>query len=340
MGVQFKELVTARQIDTKALAGKTLIVDSSMWLYQFLSSIRAPDGSLFTDSKGRVTSHLLGLSTRVPNLIQKGIKLAFCFDGQPPELKYHEQKRRKKVKMQAELKYQEAVKKEDLAEMKKYAARTSRLTSDMVEDAKKLIRALGLPVIQAPSEAEAQAAYIVKQDKAYAIASHDYDSLLFGAPRVIRNLSIAGKKKKAQIIQPELISLAETLNSLGIDQDQLIALAMLIGTDYNIGGISGIGPKTALKLVKEHKGDFDELFKKVKWDSFFDCPWTEVFYLIKKMPTTNDYDLEWKKPNKDKLSDLLVNEHNFSEERVSSMMEKLEKETKNRAQKGLSSWLK
>jgi flap endonuclease-1 len=329
----------------KDLAHKSLVVDASMWLYQFLSSIRAPDGLLFTDSKGRVTSHLMGLSTRVPNLMLRSINLAFCFDGQPPELKYREQKRRREAKAQAGLKYEKALKEKDLAEMKKYAARTTRLTSDMVEDAKRLVKALGLPVIQAPSEAEAQASYIVKQGKAHAIASNDYDSLLFGAPNIVRNLSIFGKRKKGpkgayEPVKPELIKLADTLNSLGIDQDQLIALAMLVGTDYNVGGVHSIGPKTALKLVKEYKSDFDAMFKKVNWNEFFDYPWTEVFYLIKKMPVTKDYDLTWKKPNKDKVIKLLVDEHNFSEERVLNMLEKLEKETKKGAQKGLAGWIK
>jgi len=345
MGVQFKDLITAKKIEIKDLVDKTLVVDASMWLYQFLSSIRAPDGSLFTDSKGNVTSHLMGLSTRVPNLMLRGIKLAFCFDGEPPELKYHEQKRRKEAKVQAKLKYKEALKKKDIEEMKKYASRTSRLTSNMVEDAKKLIKALGLPVIQAPSEAEAQAAHIVKQRKAHAVASNDYDSLLFGAPCIIRNLSILGKRKKVskisyETVKPEIIKLSETLNNLGVDQDQLIVLAMLVGTDYNRGGIRNIGPKTALKLVKEHKNDFDALFKKVGWDACFDYPWTEVFYLIKKIPVTKDYDLVWKKPNKNKILDILVHKHDFSEERVKNTLEKLEKETKKGAQKGLASWLK
>lgn len=343
MGVALRELVIKKEVEIKSLKGRVLIIDSPMWLYQFLSSIRSADGSLFTDSKGNVTSHLIGLSARIPNLMQQGIKLAFCFDGMVPELKYKERQRRKERKIDAEIRFKQAAKEENIEEMKKYAARTTRLTSDMIEEAKKLIRAFGLPVIMASSESEAQAAHIVKQGKAYAVASNDYDSLLFGAGTIIRNLSIVGKRKRAsklsyETVKPELISLAENLNNLGIDQEQLIAMAMLVGTDYNIGGIPKIGPKTALKLVKEYKNDFDALFKKASWDNFFDYPWTEVFYLIKKMPVTNDYELSWKNPDKNKIFNILVGEHNFSEERVNSIFDKLEKEAKKGAQKSLGGW--
>ncbi len=345
MGVAFKDLLIKKEVEIADLKGKILIVDASMWLYQFLSSIRAPDGSLFSDSKGRVTSHLMGLSTRVPNLMHRGLKLAFCFDGEVPELKYRERERRKEQKLKAEIKFKRAAKEKDIKEMKKYAARTTRLTSEMIEEAKKFIKALGLPVIQAPSEAEAQAAYIVKKRKAYAVASNDYDSLLFGATHIVRNLSILGKRKKVsqlsyKTVKPEMINLADNLNKLGIDQDQLIILAMLIGTDYNIKGISGIGPKNALKLVKEYKNNFDALFKKVKWEESFDYPWTEVFYLIKKIPVTDDYNLTWKPINKEKVINILVKEHDFSEERTKGTLEKLEKENKKRKQKGLSGWIK
>ncbi len=344
MGVALKNLIIKKEVEIKNLENKILVIDSPMWLYQFLSSIRAPDGSLFTDSEGNITSHLMGLSTRIPNLMLRGIKLVFCFDGQPPELKFHERKRRKEAKILAEKSYAEAIEKKDLVEMKKYAARTTRLTGEMIEEAKTLIKAFGLPVIQAPSEAEAQAAHIVKQGKAYAVASNDYDSLLFGAPKIIRNLSILGKRKRAsklsyETVKPELLILSENLNNLGVDNDQLIVLGMLVGTDYNVGGIPKIGPKTALKLVKEYKNNFKELFKKVNWSEYFSYPWTDVFYQIKKIPVTDNYEITWKKPNKNKLWGILVGKHSFSEERVRSMLEKIEKNKKKMSQKSLGGWV-
>src|SRR3989338_4614449 len=265
MGVALTELLVMKEVDIEFFQNKILAVDAPMWLYQFLSSIRQRDGSLLTDSKGQVTSHLMGLFARISNLSQQNIKLAFVFDGEPPELKRLTLEKRKETKIEAEKKLEKAKEKEDLELMKKNAARTSRLTDEMIEEAKKLVEAFGLPAIEAPSEAEAQASLIVKNGDAFAIATNDADALLFEAPQIVRNLNMAGKKKKAnklsyETIKPDLIGLKENLNHLGIGQEQLIALAMLIGTDYNSGGIKGIGPKTALKLVKEYGKNFDFFF--------------------------------------------------------------------------------
>ena len=345
MGIAIKDLIVAKEITLDDLRNKVLSVDTSNMLYQFLSSIRQPDGSLLSDSHGAITSHLIGLFSRIPNLMEKEMKFVFVLDGKVPDLKREEQQRRKELKIEAQKKYEEAVKKEDLVEMKKYAARTTRLTKDMIDEAVKLIEALGLPVIQAPSEGEAQAAHIVKNRDAFACLTQDFDALMFGAPKLVRNLNIAGKRKKTsklayETIKPELIDLSENLNNLGIDNDQLIALSMLVGTDYNTSGIKGIGPKNALKLIKKYKSDFDTLFKEVKWDENFKFPWTEVFYLIKKIPITNDYKLEWKEIDKNKILKILVDQHDFSEERVSNTLHKLTEETEKKKQKGLTDFFK
>ncbi len=341
MGVAFKDLIQAKEIELDFLKGRIIILDAYNVLYQFLTTIRGRDGALLMDSKGNVTSHLVGLFTRTTNLMQRGIKIAFVFDGKPPELKRKTAEHRNILKLEAEKKYMEAKSKEDIEDMKKYASRMTRLTKDMVDESKKLIAFLGLPVVQAPSEGEAQAAYMVSKNKGYAVGSQDFDSLIHGATKLVRNLSIAGKRKKGKAlgydaVKPELIELSENLNSLGIDQNQLTALAMIIGTDYNPGGIKGIGPKNALKLVKKHKTDFDNLFKEVKWDESFEFPWTEIYYLIKKMPTTDEYELEWSSIDKGNLHKLLVDEHDFSEERVKSTLEKFNKETGRKQQKSLT----
>ena len=344
MGVAITDLIVKKDIDVKELENKVLIVDTPMWLYQFLSSIRQRDGSSLTDSNGMVTSHLIGLFSRIPNLMKKGLLLAFVFDGEKPELKRRELERRKGIKLEAMKKYEDAVKKKDVEGMKKFASRTSRLSKEMIDEAKKLIKALGLPVIDAPSEAEAQAAYIVKRGDGFAVASNDADALLFGATRLVRNLSILGKRKKINklaygTVKPEMIKLDENINHLGIEHDQLIILSMLVGTDYNPGGIKGIGPKNALKLVKEFKDDPEGLFKQVKWGEFFEFPWTEVFYLIKKMKVTNDYELEWKVADTDMLVKMLVERHDFSKERVMKTVDELNKDKKEKMQKGLGEFI-
>lgn len=340
MGVALTELLLIKEIELEFLHNKTLVVDAPMWLYQFLSSIRQRDGSLFTDSKGQVTSHLMGLLTRISNLSHHNIKLAFVFDGEPPKLKRLTLEKRKEIKQEAQKKFEKAKEAADEELMKKYAARTSRLTDKMIEEAKKLVDAFGLPVIEAPSEAEAQASLIVKNGDAYALATNDADALMFGATKIVRNINMIGKKKKAnklsyETIKPDFIVLEENLRYLGISQEQLIALAMLIGTDYNSGGIKGIGPKTALKLVKERDNDFNKLFDEARWDDFFDFSWQEVFDLIKDMPVYKNYHLKWKEINEGKIIKLLVDNHDFSEERVRNQIGGLANEKMSKSQKGL-----
>ncbi len=340
MGIAITELLKSDEISFEELRDKKIAIDAFNMLYQFLSTIRQRDGSLLSDSKGNITSHLVGLFARTTNLMEKGLKLFFVFDGQIPELKQEERERRKAIKQDAQRKYEIAAEKEDLKNMKKFASRTSILTPEMVEEAKGLISALGLPIVQAPSEGEAQASYMVRKDDAYCVVSQDIDSLLFGSPILIRNLSISGKRKKSDSLayittKPEKIVLAENLNTLGIDNDQLIALAMLVGTDYNKGGIKGIGPKNALKLVKQHGKDFDTLFKQCKWNDFFNFEWNEVYYLIKNMNVTDDYVLEWNEIDENKVLDILVDKHDFSRERVEKNLSKLLKSKKSKEQKGL-----
>lgn len=343
MGTKLKDIAIKKDISFEDLRGKKLVVDSYNVMYQFLTTIRMKDGSLLMDSKGNITSHLTGLFNRGLNLIQRGVKLAYVFDGKPPKLKEKERKRRRDIKEVAQKQYEEAKEKEDIEEMKKYAARTSRLTNKMVEDAKRLTDALGLPVIQAPSEGEAQAAHIVKKGEAFAEISQDFDCLVFGVPKLIRNLTVSERRKlpgKMSFIQvkPEIFELDENLKHMGINQDQLIALSMLIGTDYNASGIKGIGPKNALKLVKKHR-DFDILFKEVKWDDYFDFSWKEVFDTIKEMPVSDDYKMEWKAADKEKVIKLLVDEHDFSLKRVEESLDKLGKLKEKRSQKGLGDFL-
>lgn len=340
MGIAITELLSIKEINLESLHNKVLAVDASMWLYQFLSSIRQRDGTLLTDSKGKVTSHLMGLFTRVSNLIENDVKLAFVFDGEAPELKHLTLEKRKEIKIEAEKKFEKAKEKADFELMRKYASRTSRLTDEMIDEAKKLVDAFGLPVIEAPSEAEAQASLIAKNNDAFALSTNDADALLFEAPRIIRNLNMAGKKKKANVlsyetISPDLIVLDENLKHLKINQEQLIALAILIGTDYNTGGIKGIGPKSALKLVRKYGVNFNSLFEEAKWNNFFDFSWKKVFDLIKNMPVDNNYDLKWKNIDEEKITELLVDEHDFSEERIKSRIEGLVKQNKNQGQKGL-----
>jgi flap endonuclease-1 len=335
VGVALTNLLKIREISIKDLEGKILVVDGQNMLYQFLTTIRQQDGSLLTDSHGRVTSHLIGLISRLTNFLSKKLKIIFVFDGKVPDLKHKELQRRKGIKINAQKKYEEASQKEDLEEMKKYASRTTRLTKDMVNEAIELLRAMGIPVVQAPSEGEAQAAHMVAKGDAYAIVSQDADSLLFGATRVIRNLNVSGRRKVGATyknISPEMIELSENLNNLGIDRNQLMLLSVLVGTDYNVGGVKGIGPKKALKLVHEFK-EADKIFAEVKWE--FDVSWQEVYDTLRNIPTTDNYKLRWNNFDKEKIKEILVDKHDFSADRINSLFEKLEKVADDNKQKSI-----
>ena len=344
MGLQFKDLVVKEEIAVKDLKDKILAVDSMNLLYQFLTTIRSMDGSALTDSKGRVTSHLIGLFSRTTSLMEKGLKLVFVFDGKAPDIKKKTWEKRTKIKKEAALKLKIAEEAGDLKEMRKFASRTVILDKDMIRDAKNVITALGLPILQAPSEGEAQTAYMVKKGDCFASISQDYDNLIFGCPTLVRNLSIEGKRKRAgkfayEKIKPEMIKLQPVLENLDLEIDQLIVLAILVGTDYNPGGVKGIGPKTGLKLLKEFPNNFDAIFEKVEWQKNYpDLEWKEVFNTIKEIPVTDEYSLEWKSIEEDKLMHLLVEEHDFSEERVRSKLDKLRKVKGKLTQKGLGSF--
>ena len=341
MGLQFKDLVVKQEIVIKDLNGKILAIDAMNMLYQFLTTIRAADGSALTDSHGSVTSHLIGLFNRTTSLMEDGLKLVFVFDGKAPEIKKKTWEKRSAIKKEAQLKLEGAKETGNLAEMRKFASRTAILDKEMIQEAQKVIAALGLPIVQAPSEGEAQTAYMVKKGLAYASVSQDYDNLIFECPRMIRNLSIAGRRKKTgklgyQVVNPEMILLKDVLKELGLNLDQLIILAILIGTDYNPGGIKGIGPKKALKLVKENQ-DFEQIFKEVNWQEFYlDLDWREIFNTIKNMPVTDDYNLKWQPVDEETLVKLLVKIHDFNEERVRSKLERLRKENRKLEQKGLN----
>lgn len=339
MGVKLKDLIVKEEIEIKSLANKILVVDAMNILYQFLTTIRAYDGSVLTNSKGIVTSHLIGLFSRTSTLMEHGLKLAFVFDGKAPLIKQKTWEQRTSIKAKAEEQLIIAKEEEDFKSMKKFAARTAILTKEMQEDAKKLILALGLPIIDAPSEGEAQASYIVSIGDAYGVVSQDYDTLMFGCTRLIRNLSIAGNRKRTGKvgfvkIKPEIVKLKDFLKHNKITREQLIAMGIMIGTDYNPGGIKGIGPKKALKLVQENT--IEEAFKKIGWDKHYpDLKWKEIYDVIIKMPTTDNYKLEWNPIDTNKLYNLLVNEFEFSKERVESKIKSLKKQN---VQKGLNSF--
>jgi len=344
MGVDLRELIIEKKVlELSELRGKVVAIDAYNALYQFLAIIRQPDGKPLMDSQGRITSHLNGLLYRTINFLENGIKPVYVFDGKPPEIKKIEIMRRMKVKEEAVKKYEEALKRGDLKAARMYAQATSRLTEDMVNDAKKLLEYLGVPWVQAPSEGEAQAAYLTIKGDAWATASQDYDSLLYGSPRLVRNLTITGRRKLPRKdvyieVKPELIILNDLLRKLGITREQLIDLAILVGTDYNPEGVKGIGVKKALKLVKE-LGSLEKILKVLPQASFPVDPF-EIRKIFLNPEVTNNYKLEWREPDEDKVIEFLCEEHDFSRTRVENALKRARKAFKElTVQKSLDMWL-
>lgn len=339
MGVPIGELLPKKELELENLNGRKVAIDAFNAIYQFLSTIRQRDGTPLMDSKGRITSHLSGLFYRTINLMEAGIKPSYVFDGKPPDFKKKELEKRAEAREEALEKWEIALARGELEEAKKYAQRASKVNEILIEDAKKLLELMGIPWVQAPSEGEAQAAYMASKGDVWASASQDYDSLLFGTPKLVRNLTITGKRKLPGKdiyieVRPELILLEDVLKELKLTREKLIELAILVGTDYNPGGIKGLGPKKALEIVKNSK---DPLLKYQK-TSEIDLYAIKEFFL--NPPTTNDYKLEWKLPNEEDIIKFLCDEHDFSEERVKNGLERLKKATRAGKQFTLDTWFK
>jgi flap endonuclease-1 len=318
VGVDLADLVVQQPITLESLTNRTLAVDAYNALYQFLAIIRQPDGTPLKDSQGRVTSHLSGLLYRTANLCERGIKLSFVFDGKPPELKDLEIQRRRQIKQVATLQYQRALKEGKLEEARTYAQATSTLKDLMVDDSKRLLSAMGVSWIQAPSEGEAQASYMASKGDVWAVASQDHDSLLFGTPRMVKNLAITGRRKLPRRdvyveVEPELVELAKALRELSITREQLVDIGILIGTDFN-DGVKGIGPKTAVKLIREN-GRLEKVIEKdpsIK----IDLNYNRVRDIFINPNVTSTYSLKWSKPDEEKIVSFLCGERDFSEDRV------------------------
>jgi len=326
LGVNLRELVPKTKVNLKSLSGKSIAIDAYNALYQFLAIIRQPDGTPLKDSTGKITSHLSGLFYRTANLVEMDIKVVYVFDGVPPALKEVEIKRRAKVKAEALVKYERALQEGRMEEARTYAQMTSRLKDYMAEDSKRLLTQMGVPWVQAPSEGEAQAAQLAKKGDTNYCASQDYDSLLFGAPMLVRNVTISGRRKLPRKpvyveVVPEVIELGQVLKELNITREQLIDIGILVGTDFNPDGVKGIGPKTALKLIKQH-GSLEKLLPTLKKAEFPVEPRRirEIFLTLK---VTDNYKLTWKEPNIEGVVDFLCRERDFSEERVRKALKKM-----------------
>jgi len=331
-----------KTITLEHLRGKSLAVDANNYLYQFLALIRTPEGIPLKDSRGNITSHLAGLMFRSTRLIHDyRINLIFVFDGEPPQLKEPEIKKRRQLREKATLEWKKALEKGDYDTAFSKAVMTSRLTKPMIDDSKKLLDLLGIPHVQAPEEAEAQAAYMAIRGDVWASSSKDYDTLLFGSPKLVRYLTISGKeflpsKGISRPLKPELISLSKLLSKHKITREQLVDLAILIGTDFN-QGVKGIGPKTALSLIKRYD-KIEDLPNNIA--SKIPRHHEEIRKIFLNPKITPDYTLKYTRLREDELYDFLCNERDFSRQRVEKIVQRMKRIPLTKNQKGLEKWLR
>jgi flap endonuclease-1 len=324
MGTKLTDIMTGETITLSEMSGREIAVDAFNTLYQFLSTIRQPDGTPLKDRQGRVTSHLTGLFYRNLNLLETGIRPVYVFDGVAPKLKAKEVKRRRDIRDAAREEWELAKEEGRIDDARKAAQASSRLTSEMIEESKTILTALGIPVVQAPSEGEAVAAQLARAKIVWASASQDNDSLLYNCPRMIRNLSVSGRRRVARsktykTIHPEMIDLDINLKLLKISREQLVDIAILVGTDYN-PGIKGVGPKTALKLVREY-GSLEKVEREKGMELVM--PYQEIREIFLDPPKIDLVEPKWSEPDEDALYKILCQEHDFSRDRVERSLRRL-----------------
>ena len=322
-----------KTVSLHTYTGHAFALDASMAMYQFLISTQQIKSGFsiaeLRDSNGNLTGHLLGLYNRSIMLMENGIKPVWVFDGKPPEAKSHVLKQRKQRKEDAEKGKSEAKDEGDMERALKLSNQTVKIDQQMTNDAKRLVQLLGLPMIEAPSEAEATCSILAKSGKVYAAATEDMDSLCFGCPILIRDIN----NKNEPVIE---INLEQVLNELKINMDEFIDLCILCGCDYS-SKIEGIGVINAYKLIKEHKNiegviKYAENFnkdpnhkKKLTYDKeeFNYIEARELF----KHPEVIDVEkvnLVWKNPDKEGLKKFLVDEKNFNENRINNALVRIE----------------
>jgi len=341
MGVNLSGLIEPRTVELSELEGKTVAIDAYNTIYQFLSIIRQPDGSPLCDRTGRVTSHLSGILYRTSNLIAQGVEPCFVFDGAPHELKKATLSERKDRREKAMTEWEDAKEEGDLKKAFSKAQQTSRMTPEIRESSKELISYLGLPVVNAPSDGEAQAAYMCAKGDVWASASQDFDSILFGTPKLVRNMTITGRRKvpgkdQYRDVKTEIIDSKEFLESLDITREQLVDMCILIGTDFN-PGIPGIGPKKGLKLIKDH-GDIERVMKHLS----VEIPtYQEIRDIFLNSGYTDDYSTSSAEVKREEVIGMLEG-YDFSRDRIENTLDRIDTSRKStkakKSQRSLDKW--
>jgi len=318
MGCNLRDLAPARPIDLSDLSGQRVAVDVFLNAYQFITSMTGEDGKPLS-YKGKPVSHLMGFLDRASIMVSEGIDPVFIFDGKPHNLKRETLDGRKERKVEAVEKWEAAVREGDMAAAKKLGPQTAEYNREMVAETKRLFDCMGLTWLEAPMEAEGASAVRCKRGEVGAVASQDWDTLLYGSPVMVRNLTAHGTRKFGRVMQAERIVLSEMLGELGITHEQLVDLGIMIGTDFH-PGFKGIGPKTGLKLIREH-GNL-EAVAEVKGHEVPDNI-SEIRSLFLEHPVGPDPLPESTKAVEEDMRGFLQDERGFSEQRMRRALDRL-----------------
>jgi flap endonuclease-1 len=324
MGCNLRDLAESEVIDITELAGKRVGIDSFLVAFQFLTSIRARgatgDGGPLKDGKGRPVSHLMGFLDRATTLLAAGVIPVFIFDGKHPELKVETIAKRSQSRREAQEKWDQALAEGDYPEAQKWGQRAVRYTPEMVEESIEMLHLLGVPAFRGAAEGEGQAAVMAAAGLIDVVATQDWDALLYGSPVLVRNLMSAGSKRMGRVVRAEKIILADVLTENQLSREQLVDLAIMIGTDFH-PGIRGIGPKTGLKLIRQHL-----TIEKVCEFKEIDVPdnLEEIREIFLNHPASTGHELDLKPINTDALREWLA-ERDFSEGRIERNLEKINK---------------
>jgi len=334
MGLDLKSLLVRDKTKLESFTNKIVAIDAYNAIYQFLAIIRGPEGLHLTDAEGHVTSHITGLFYRNINFLSLGIKPVYVFDGKPPSLKSAEIEHRKQIKKDATVKYERAISEGNMDDARKFAQQTTSMKDGMVEDSKRLLELFGIPYIQAPSEGEATAALLTTTGHADVAASQDFDSILFGARKLVRNFTNSGRRKLPNRntyieIEPEIIDYKKNLEALGITREQLIDVGILIGTDFNPDGFERIGPKTAIKMIKEY-GKLEDVTQIQEQLEMIDYNAIRKIFLEPEVARVDK--IEFGEVRYDDIINYLSNERSFSRDRVNSSLNRLKKSLEKKSQ--------
>ena len=339
MGLTLKDLVVREKTNLEAFSTKVIAIDAYNAIYQFLASIRGPDGLQLTDAEGRITSHLSGLLYRNVNFLSLGIKPVYVFDGKPPSLKTAEIERRKQIKKDATVKYEKAIADGNMEDARKFAQQTTSMKDGMVKDSKEFLKFFGIPYIEAPSEGEATAAHLTNTGLAYASASQDYDSILCGAKRLVRNFTSSGRRKIPNRntyidVLPEVIETQKVLDEIGLTREELIDVGILIGTDFNPNGFERIGPKTAMKMIKQHSRleDIPQIQEQLQEIDF-----QQIRQIFLNPEVADVEKIEFGEVDYEGITNYLVRDRSFSEDRIQSTLNRLKKALERKSQ-NLDQW--